>query len=181
MAGVSVLTLPGYGSSGPDHWQSLWEERYGYRRVEQDDWLEPDADEWVKTLDRAVDVAGGPVVLVAHSLGCALAVRWAVRGRGDRVAGALLVAPADVDSPAHTPDEVRGFAPLPAVALPFPAIVVASDDDPFMDVARARALAAAWGARWVGVGALGHVNAASGIGDWPAGHRLLDELRAAAR
>ena len=180
MAGTTVLILPGYGSSGPDHWQSLWEERFGYTRVEQDDWLEPDAEEWVTTLDRAIAAAGGPVVLVAHSLGCALAVRWAARGCAERVVGALLVAPADVDSPAHTPDEVRGFAQLPVTALPFPAIVVASDDDPFMDPARARTLAAAWGARWVGVGALGHVNAASGIGDWPAGHRLLDELRAAA-
>lgn len=176
MPGPTVLVLPGYASSGPEHRQSLWEARYGYLRVEQDDWLEPDVDDWIATLDRAVAAAAPPVVLVAHSLGCALAVRWAAAGDASRVAGALLVAPADVESPAHTPDEVRGFAPLPTRRLPFPAVVVASDDDPFMDVARARAFADAWGARWVGVGALGHVNAASGIGDWPAGHRLLDEL-----
>lgn len=173
---MTVLVLPGYGSSGPDHWQSRWEARYGYVRVEQDDWLEPQCDDWIVTLDRAVADAAEPVVLVAHSLGCALAARWAVRPEAPRVAGAFLVAPADVDSPAHTPDEVRNFAPLPTVPLPFATLVVGSENDPFIAAARVRSLAAQWGARFESLGDAGHINADSGHGDWPEGHRLLSEF-----
>ena len=96
------------------------------------------------------------------------------------VRAALLVAPADVDSPAHTPPETRAFAPMPSARLPFPATVVASADDPFVSLDRARAFAAAWGAVFVAAGARGHLNAASGLGDWPAGRRALDELLARA-
>ncbi|PYM48393.1 MAG: hypothetical protein DME16_11120, partial [Candidatus Rokuibacteriota bacterium] len=37
-----VLVLPGYGDSGPEHWQSLWEaEDPACRRVVQRDWMLP--------------------------------------------------------------------------------------------------------------------------------------------
>jgi uncharacterized protein len=172
----AVLILPGYGASGEDHWQTLWERRHGYTRVEQDDWLEPVLDDWVHTLDRAVAAQSGPVVLVAHSLGCALVARWAAISAVTRVVGALLVAPADVDSPQHTPEEVRGFAPLPLMALPFRSIVVASETDPFMTIARARQLADHWGAALVNVGPRGHINAEAGVGAWSEGHELLTRL-----
>ena len=128
--------------------------------------------------DRGCARAG---VLVAHSLGCALvahaARRWpALIARAVRAA--LLVAPADVDSPAHTPPETRGFAPMPLARLPFPATVIASDDDPYVTSVRARRFASAWGADFVGAGTVGHINAASGLGDWPAGRRALAALEA---
>ncbi len=115
-------------------------------------------------------------MLVAHSLGCALVAHAAARPEGARIAAALLVAPADVDSPAHTPEETRDFAPLPRRPLPFPATVVASADDPYVALPRARAFAAAWGAAFVDAGARGHLNAASGLGDWPEGRRHLAAL-----
>jgi predicted alpha/beta hydrolase family esterase len=127
-------------------------------------------------LGAAVADAGAPVALVAHSLGCALAVHAAARPFAASIVAALLVAPADVDSPAHTPPETRGFAPLPLRPLPFPATVVASADDPFVTLPRARGFADAWGARFVDAGPQGHLNAASGLGDWPDGHRQLEEL-----
>ena len=132
-----------------------------------------------RALRQAIEAAGGPVVLVAHSLGCALvahaARRWpALVAR--HVRAALLVAPADVDSPAHTPPETRGFAPMPGARLPFPATMIASADDPYVSFDRARAFAAAWGAVFVAAGACGHINAASGLGDWPAGRRALADL-----
>jgi predicted alpha/beta hydrolase family esterase len=88
----------------------------------------------------------------------------------------LLVAPADVDSAAHTPPETRGFAPMPLARLPFPATVIASRDDAYVTLARARQFARAWGAAFVDAGAIGHINAASGLGDWPAGRRWLRAL-----
>lgn len=176
MTTARVLILPGYGDSGPEHWQTVWERAHGYTRVVQDDWLEPERDAWLRTLERAVEAATAPVVLVAHSLACALVAHFAARPPARRVTAALLVAPADVDSASHTPDEVRSFAPMPLARLRFPAIVVASSDDPFVDLRRAREYAAAWGARLVEAGPCGHLNADAGFGPWPEGHRLLESL-----
>lgn len=174
-----VLIVPGLGGSGPEHWQTRWERAHArHARVEQKDWDRPDLEGWVAALTARIETAGEPVVLVAHSLGCALVAHLAHRRPDLPVRAALLVAPADVDSPAHTPPETRGFAPLPIGALPFPATVVASRDDPFVTLDRARAFAAAWGATFVDAGTCAHINAASGLGDWPAGRRHLDALLA---
>jgi predicted alpha/beta hydrolase family esterase len=93
-----------------------------------------------------------------------------------QVVGALLVAPADVESELHTPDEVRSFAPIPMAPLPFPSILVASRTDPYVRFVRATQLAGAWGSRLVDAGRSGHVNADSGHTEWPEGHALLEEL-----
>lgn len=158
----------------------MWEARLPRcARVAQRDWDHPDRELWLQGLRQAIEGAGGPVVAVAHSLGCALVVHAAARWPAlvaRAVRAALLVAPADVDSPAHTPPETRGFAPMPRARLPFPATVIASGDDPYIAIERARAFAAAWGAAFVDAGAVGHINAASGLGDWPAGRRWLHAL-----
>jgi hypothetical protein len=173
-----ILILPGYADSGPDHWQSHWERADPRcRRVVQDDWLEPRLDDWLATLDRHIRGCAAPPVLVAHSLACPLVAHWVNRaGAGTPVRGALLVAPADVDSPEHTPDEVRSFSPVPLARLPFASIVVASEDDPFVAPARAAAFATAWGSRLVTLPRAGHINADAGFGPWPAGRQLLADL-----
>lgn len=171
-----VLILPGYGDSGPAHWQSHWERADpACRRVVQDDWLLPRLADWLAALERAAAGCPAPPVLAAHSLACALVAHAAAGGRV-RLAGALLVAPADVDSPLHTPDEVRSFSPIPRAPLPFPSIVVASTDDPFVTLERAGELARAWGSRLVILEGAGHINADAGFGPWPEGRRLLADL-----
>ena len=175
-APTSILILPGYADSGPDHWQSHWERADpALRRVVQDDWLMPRRDDWVAALAREAAACASPPVLAAHSLACALVAHWAATA-GARARAALLVAPADVDSAERTPDEVRSFSPLPMRSLPFPSVVVASTDDPFCPIDRAAAIARAWGSRLVVLGRAGHVNAETGFGPWPEGRRLLDEL-----
>lgn len=179
MTGSSrVLVLPGLSNSGPEHWQSLWEREHpDFRRVEQRDWETPDRREWVETLHRAILAETSPAVLVAHSLGCALVAHWAAT-HGGPVEGALLVAPADVEAPGF-PAGVTGFAPMPTVRLPFPSIVVASTNDEYVSVGRARHFAAAWGSRLEVAGPRGHLNSASGLGAWPEGLSWLDDLRRA--
>lgn len=178
---TTYLVLPGYQSSGPAHWQTRWEESdpAAFRRVQQADWDHPDPDSWVATLDTAIAAAAadGPVVLVAHSLGCVAVARWAASapaGRTAAVRGALLVAPADVDN-ADVPALV-GFRPVARERLPFPSLVVSSTDDPWVTAERARGFAEAWGARYEEPGAYGHLNSDSGLGDWPQGRELLAEL-----
>jgi uncharacterized protein len=176
---TGILTVPGYTGSGPEHWQSRWEAAHpGVRRVVQRDWDRPARAEWVATLDRAVRAARRPVVLAAHSLGCATVVHWLATSPDPApVVGALLVAPADVDRPGW-PVEVADFRPMPLARLPVPSTVVASSDDPWVSAERARALAAAWGSAFVDAGAAGHLNSASGLGEWAAGWRLARALAA---
>lgn len=178
-----ILTVPGLGGSGPSHWQTLWEQsRPDTHRVELGMWDTPHRNSWVTKLDQAIRAAQAPVVLAAHSLGC-LAVAWwaelAGQPFGWPVAGALLVAPADVDRPGVRP-ELGAFGPTPSKPLPFPSIVVASSDDPWIDAGKARGLAKGWGSFFVDAGAQGHLNAASGIGWWEEGQTLLDRVLDAA-
>lgn len=179
---VRILLLPGLWNSGPEHWQSHWErERSDSTRVVQAEWETPDRADWVATLDAAVRAAEGPVVLAAHSLACTLVSHWAAQAGDEalrRVRGALLVAPSDVEAPSY-PEGTTGFAPMPMAPLPFRSIVAYSTDDEYVSADRARAFAAAWGSRAVEAGALGHLNSASGLGTWPLGQSLLDELAAA--
>ena len=173
------LIVPGLSSSGPDHWQTLWEhDRADCRRVETGCWDDPQRDRWVVGLDRAVRAAPGRPILVAHSLGC-LAVAWWAEGigrdQGDRIGGALLVAPPDVDR-ANVDPRLQRFAPTPSAVLPFPTILVASRNDPYAAIERSRAMADDWGAAFVDAGVKGHLNAQSQLGNWLIGQRLLDRL-----
>lgn len=179
--GLSPLCLivPGLGNSGPDHWQTLWErERHDCVRVQLGLWDDPVRNIWVSRIDRAVGATQGPVVLVGHSLGCH-AIAWWAATLGEQacgnVVGALLVAPPDVDR-AGTDPRVARFAPAPQALLPFPALVVASRDDPWCASDKAEELAARWGAELVLVDGAGHINAESGLGAWRQGQALLEHL-----
>lgn len=170
-----ILILPGIGDSGPEHWQSRWQSAYqSMRRVVQQDWDRPRRDDWSEVLDSAVRESGPRVVLVAHSLACLLVAHWGASTR-HAIHGALLVAVPDPAGPAF-PREAIGFSPLPMQRLPFASLVVASSDDPYGSLAHARRWASAWGSRLVEAGAAGHLNAASGLGNWPEGLAWLDEL-----
>jgi len=178
-----ALNVPGWTNSGPEHWQSRWERDHPsrFRRVEQRDWDAPRPEEWVAALDSAIASAGRPIVLVGHSLGAVTIAKWAeasLKGAAGRVWGALLVAPSDVER-ADAPDAIRCFAPMPRAALPFPAILVASSDDPYTRLDRAREVAHRWGARLEVLPDAGHINTASGFGPFPDGERWLAELLAA--
>ncbi len=170
-----VLILPGLYDSGSQHWQSLWlVGRAGFRRVEQKDWETPRCGDWVSALDAAVIEAGSRAVLVAHSAACAVVAHWSASHRR-QVRGALLVAPSDSEAPTFPPGPT-GFAPMPLSPLPFASTVVASTDDPYVSMERAALFARSWASRFVSIGAAGHVNTASSLGDWPAGLELLQEL-----
>jgi len=171
-----VLILPGLYNSGPEHWQSRWEVAHpAFRRVLQEDWETPRCADWVARLEEAV--LGTPdAVLVAHSSACALVAHWVKSGPRGRARAALLVGPSDPEAESYPRGPV-GFAPMPLARLPFPSIVVSSTDDPYVTAERASAFATAWGGRLILVERAGHLNAASGLGDWPAGYALLEELR----
>jgi predicted alpha/beta hydrolase family esterase len=171
-----ILIVPGLGGSGPHHWQTYLERSFpAASRVHQDDWDRPDRDVWIERLTAAIEKAPG-AVLVAHSLGCAVVAHVAASRPDLPVAAALLVAPADVDDAHAEAHGLRSFAPMPSSPLPFRAIVVASADDPYISLARARGFADCWGAEFVNAGALGHINVEAGFGPWPDGECMLRRL-----
>jgi len=172
----NTLILPGWQNSGPDHWQSRWEALHGYRRVDQHDWMQPRRGDWIARLEDVILSTEGPVVLVAHSLGCILTAAWAQVSRSTaRVQGALLVAPGDAEREALRP-VLPSWSPIVRQRLPFPSVLVGSRNDPFCSFERAQGLASDWGSRFVDLGERGHINAESGLGDWPEGHARLLEL-----
>ena len=172
-----TLILPGLHDSDSEHWQSRWEARdRTMERVIQNNWKTPHCSEWVARLDQALEYTGPGTSLVAHSAGCVLVAHWAVDCQQGRVHGALLVAPSDPEA-ATFPSGPTGFAPMPLVRFPFPTVVVASSNDPFVTVVRAQTFARAWGSEFVMIGEAGHINSASGLGDWAEGLALLNTLR----
>lgn len=170
-----ILLLPGYLNSGPEHWQSLWEKTStAFVRVTQRDWGRPVCAQWVAVLDDAVARHGAGAVLVAHSVACLLVAHWAA-ATVRTVKGALLVAPPDPQN-SNFPKAALGFTPVPDRSFGFPSILVASANDLYADLQYAERCAATWGSRLVNAGALGHINADSGLGVWPEGMALLQQL-----
>ena len=167
-----LVIVPGWRDSGPGHWQSLWAEQLqGAERVAQDDWVAPSRESWVRNLEALILSRPEPVVIAAHSLGC-IATAHLSHAAVERVAGALLVAPADPERRSVLSD----FAPVPYAKLPYRSIVVASSNDPFCPVRLAGAYARAWGSEFVRMQNAGHINIDSGHGEWPLGLALLQSL-----
>jgi len=179
----TTLIVPGFHGSGPDHWQSwLQTQLPDARRVAGIDWEAPILARWAAEVRREIDAAASAVWIVAHSFGC-LASVVAASDRPDKVAGALLVAPADPArfGPLGLADEGAGAQDvgpwLPSAQLGFPCAVVASRNDPWVKLTVAAHWADRWGACFIDIGAAGHINVESGFGPWPQGLELLASLQ----
>jgi uncharacterized protein len=169
-ADAEILIVPGFGDSGPEHWQSRWENKLSTaRRVMQPDWHRPIRETWVTNLIGAVAEARKPVVLIAHSLGAITVVHAAAALAGSNIAGAFLVAASDPQREGFPAEIDRAFAALPMAPLPFRTLQVASRTDPYARYERAETFASAWGSELVDAGDSGHINVASGHGPWPDG------------
>jgi predicted alpha/beta hydrolase family esterase len=172
-ADFSILIVPGVGGSGDEHWHTFWEAAFPeFRRVQQSDWDRPAYAAWAARLSAAVEQSTRPVVIVAHSLGTSLTMRWShdEPALAKKVAGAFLVAPTDRDRFANVPDSpVQGFGHMILQPLPFPSAVVASRDDDRVSFERAQVFADAWGAEFIDAGSHGHLGSAAKLGVWPRG------------
>lgn len=176
VADVEILIVPGLGNSGEDHWQTRWEDRLSSaRRVEQADWDNPVFDHWTNRIAREVSIAQKPVVFVAHSLGVA-AVLHALPKLSRPVAGAFFVAPPDVCDPTRVPASLLPFGPYPTDRLTFPAVTVASRNDPYCAFETIEGLAESWRSLLIDAGESGHINAASGHGPWPEGTMVFAQF-----
>lgn len=180
----TILIVPGLRDHVEDHWQTHLERRLPNARSVaplEHDKLSRVAR--VDALDAALAKIDGPVILVAHSAGVMITVHWARRATR-AIDGALLAAPADLDAP--MPDgyptlntlQANGWTPVPMQRLPFPSLVAASRNDPLARFERVETMAAGWGSRFVDLGEVGHLNPASGFGEWREAERLIDAVYA---
>ncbi|HVR52017.1 MAG TPA: alpha/beta hydrolase [Pseudorhodoferax sp.] len=180
----TVLIVPGLRDHVPAHWQTLLAAQLPRVRSV------PPMGRTGAGLDRAARVAAierearaiaGPLVLVAHSAGCAAVAHWARHTRR-AVQGALLATPPELDQPVppgYPPLQALqhgGWLPVPMAPLPFPCIVAASRNDPLARFEQVARMAQAWGARLADLGPVGHLNPASGHGAWPDAQAFIAEL-----
>ena len=165
---VRLLIVPGLRNSGPAHWQTWLQSLHRDAvRVEQTDWDCPDLPAWAARIDATLNRAGpGPWIVAAHSFGCLALARYLADARASPVVNALLVAPAD-------PDKFGVAGALPWHPLGIPSTLWASDTDPWMSAAAARAWASRWGSRWLSLGDAGHINAEAGFGPLPRAQRWV--------
>jgi predicted alpha/beta hydrolase family esterase len=171
----TILIIPGLGNSGPQHWQSLWEDKFNFIRVEQKEWDTPFCSDWIENINNEVkkhDPAS--VILVGHSLACATIAYWALKF-DIKIKGALLVGPSDTEADTYPPG-TTGFKPVPLFNLPFKSIVVASTNDYYVTFERAKLFADSWGNELINVGDAGHINVSSGFGEWDQGLKILARL-----
>jgi hypothetical protein len=183
MTDATVVFVPGLRGAVEEHWQTrLAATLPSARTVPPLGSTNPSLQARVTLLDRIVEDVEGPVILVAHSAGVLVTVHWAATYRGSKVVGALLATPpalAEELPPAYPSiRQLRdhGWLPIPRRPLPFPSILAASSNDPLGNPVRVAALARGWGSRWHPLGAVGHLNPASGFGDWPQAVQLIEEL-----
>jgi hypothetical protein len=186
---ATVLIVPGLRDHVPDHWQTLLANKLAKtRRVHC---VTPcgrenlDCAARVRAIQGALREIDGPVMLVAHSGGVIMLAHWAQWYRREDIVGALLATPADLETPMPagypTLEALRthGWLPIPRTRLPFPSIVAASSNDPLASFERVEQLARDWGSACVHVGAVGHLNPASGFGEWPGAEALMAQLSTA--
>ncbi|TGL66555.1 alpha/beta hydrolase [Leptospira kmetyi] len=173
---MKTYLIPGISNSGPDHWQTHWEQNYGFIRIQQKDWITPIFSDWEQSILDQIDNSdsGKNPILVGHSLGCLLIANSSPKLK-NRVSSILLVAPPDPKSPVF-PRGLIGFEELLQTNLGIPGILVYSENDPYCTPEFSRELAATWGLQTVNLGEEGHINSQSNLGNWEEGYRIYKRL-----
>ena len=186
----TILIVPGLRDHVDDHWQTLLGTKLmGSRPVRS---VQPggrhnlDLAVRVQAIQDALESIQGRVTIVAHSAGTLMLAHWAQRYWRADIVGAVLATPADLETP--MPEgyptlaalQKHGWLPVPRKRLPFPSIVTASSNDPLAALLRVEELAGDWGSHLIRLGHVGHLNPASGFGEWPLAEDLIARLDRAA-
>jgi predicted alpha/beta hydrolase family esterase len=173
----TYINVPGLGGSGDVHWQTFWEKAHPeIHRVQQSDWDHPVCNVWVDQLEKALeDTDDKPIILIGHSLGCATIVHAAAAGKLEGVAGAFLVAMPDV-SRSDFPKECIGFSPLPKIVLPFPSVMVASENDPYISSEELKKWAGILKSEYINIGLREHIGTAAKLEYWEEGQKLFKQF-----
>lgn len=173
---TNYFNIPGLSNSGPDHWQTHFENSgNNFCRINQEEWDAPASKDWIEKIESTLSEYDlSTVILIGHSLGCTAIANWAKKYK-KVIKGALLVAPSDLEAPRYNFPTV-GFDRVPLDKINFKTIVVASSNDEWVSLERAQFFAAHWASEFINIGEAGHINAVSGFGEWPEGLEILKRL-----
>ena len=173
---TNYLIVPGLGNSGPEHWQTYFQQSgNNFYKIDQQEWEAPTCTDWIDTIEMKVSAFDpSTVILIGHSLGCATIAHWAAKYKR-QIKGTMLVAPSDLEAPQYN-FPATGFTPIPLDKINFKSIVVASADDIWVSLDRAAFFAEKWGSEFINIGNAGHINAASGHTNWNEGMSILKTL-----
>lgn len=171
-----ILTIPGLYGSGVSHWQTKWEQLYGFERVFQDNWDDPQFDKWFVRLIDSIhnDVLHRDVLLVAHSMGCHLVIK-SLPFIKNRVNGLFLVAPPELHNRIIKQD-VSSFITDSINRTDIPGYLIYSENDPYAEPHWSKNLGVQLGIKNISVGMKGHINSESNLGCWQQGKLILNKL-----
>lgn len=173
----TTLIVPGLNGSGNDHWQHHWlQDDSSARLVDQKNWQCPVLADWLASFEQALANTDHAYV-VAHSLGCILIANMAGRPLATKIRGALLVAPAQLERVETLHPCIVSFGASPTAPLPFPSIVIGSNNDPYMTPEELEQTSALWRGTHINLGSVGHINVASGFGRWPQAYDFMNRLK----
>lgn len=173
---MHYFIIPGLGGSGPDHWQTHFEQQLeNCTLILQDDFDEPNCDAWINRINETIQkIDSEEIIFIAHSMGCLAVAHWSSRFQRN-IKGAFLVAPADLE---NAPEIINhtDFLPLPNKNLPFKSYLISSTNDSWVSVEKAKEYAKTWGSEFISIGEAGHITSSSGYGKWNEGITLLNNL-----
>lgn len=167
---LKVLMLHGWGGSDDPHWQAWLSgeivKNYGmviFPLLDNPHF--PSKNRWMKQAKALLDEYK-PDVVICHSLANILWFHLCHEGVIGSVKRLLLVAPPSLHCTLET---LKTFFPLEAPANLFAdeVLLVTSDNDPYMTPNEAHALQKALGVEMKVIDNGGHINTASGFGEWP--------------
>ena len=177
---IIIVNVPGYTNAGPAHWQTLLENKFtNFKRVMQQDWLSPLREEWMQGIEETVSAIDGDIILVGHSCGAVAIAQWALACDSSKVKGALLVAPADIDSDSAI-EAIHVQRPLPNDVLPFSTKLIYSDNDDHSSAARSKQMGENWGSELILVKGASHFHTEAGFGEWPEAEKWIEQLAGTA-
>jgi predicted alpha/beta hydrolase family esterase len=189
MTGTQALTtliIPGFQGSEDAHWQTWFQSKIKNSQRVHQNWDEPILAYWAENVRNSIDKCNGKVWIIAHSFGCLAAILAGI-DRYKNIAGAMLVAPADPErftlggvleeSELDGSESIRSL--IPTHPLPFPTLVIASDDDPWMQASKVQLWSDIWNSEFISLPSAGHINTASGFGPWDAGLTLFNNFQVA--
>lgn len=166
---LPVIIVPGLRNSDKFHWQSLWQTRLPKsKRIQVDNWDTPNLAAWREGIKAELDKLDRPALLIAHSFGTLASAAIAAEFP-EKIAALFLVAPAD-------PDKFGIAQQLPQDFLAAPTKVIASSNDPWLTETKAASWALTWGADYLRLKNVGHINSESNLGLWQEGITQLHQL-----
>ena len=174
---ILKVNIPGLRNSNEEHWQTLFENEdpINFYRVQQHNWEQPDCETWIDEIELSLSKFDhSQLILIGHSIGCIAIIKWFEK-YGHHIKGALLAAPSDSEREGY-PNYITGFTPIPTTLLPFPSVVVASNNDHVTLLERSEFFAQSWGSKMIILRDAGHIEPKSGFGYWQKGKDIIREL-----